>query len=251
MPYSKIFEVDSLKKSFKVGNQMVEVLKGIDFSMEMEEFLIIFGPSGCGKSTLLHAMLGLEIPTSGTVKFLGKNLYENNEDQRAEVRKQKVGMVYQQPYWIKSLNVVENVAFPLMILGKDKAKAAKDAEYYLDLVGMADWRSYYPTELSSGQQQKVSLARALINDPEVVVTDEPTGNLDTKSGEELMKIVAKINNEENKTVIMVTHDLEYLTFATRLLHMVDGKVDKEYSGNIDKEEILEIASHGKKGNNHG
>ncbi len=249
MKPNKIFSLEDIYKSFEVGSQHVEVLKGINCELDKAEFLILFGPSGCGKSTLLHTMLGLEPPTKGQVLFLGEDFYKHDQDGRAEIRKKKVGMVYQQPYWIKALSVIENVAFPLTILGQNHNDSVKEAEKKLELVGMQDWRNYYPTELSSGQQQKVSLARAMVNNPEVIVTDEPTGNLDTKSGEELMQLIKDLN-DESKTIVMVTHDLEYLTFASRILHMVDGKIDKEYTGGIDKDEITKLTFEGKKGNNH-
>ena len=249
MTPNKIFLLEDIYKSFEVGNQQVEVLKGVSCDLDKAEFLILFGPSGCGKSTLLHTMLGLEPPTKGQVMFLGEDFYKYDQDGRAEIRKKKVGMVYQQPYWIKALSVIENVAFPLTILGYNHSDSVKAAEEKLELVGMQDWRDYYPTELSSGQQQKVSLARALVNNPEVIVTDEPTGNLDTKSGEELMKLIKDLN-DETKTIVMVTHDLEYLSFASRILHMVDGVIDKEYKGGIDKDEITKLTFEGKKGNNH-
>jgi len=216
-----------MHKAFPVGDQQVEVLKGIDIKVYPGEFIIIFGPSGCGKSTLLHCILGLEPPTKGKVLIEGKDFYLKNEDQRALYRKQQVGMVYQQPLWIRALTVFENVAFPLRLLGWEEKAIKKKAEATLELVGMLDWRDYLPTELSSGQQQKVSLARALVIDPILIAADEPTGNLDTVSGQELMETFLRLN-QAGKTILMITHDLEYLKYATRIFHMIDGRIVRDY-----------------------
>jgi len=224
---------------------MVEVLKGIDFAIKKGDFLIIFGPSGCGKSTLLHSLLGLEKPSTGETKVFDKDLYNCSQDEIANIRKQYIGMVYQQANWIKSLRVAENVRFPLLLLGKNRDEADKVARQCLEKVGMINWADYFPMELSSGQQQKVSLARALINDPEVIVADEPTGNLDTSSGEELMKLLTELN-KKGKTIVMVTHDLEYLVYGTRIIHMIDGVIDHEYKGGLKSGELKKLTSNGKK-----
>ncbi len=245
-----LVETQNVKKSFPVGNQTINVLHGVTINIERGDFVTIFGPSGCGKSTLLHIILGLEVPTEGTITLFGENVYNYNADERAEIRKQKIGMVYQQSYWIGSLNVIENVSFPLYLLGKSADAATKRAEETLGLVGMQDWATYMPTELSAGQQQKVALARALINDPPIIIADEPTGNLDTKSGYELMKLLERFNKEKEKTLLMVTHDLEYLTFSSRILHIVDGLIEDEYDGSKDIKVIEHLASQGKGKTNH-
>ncbi len=233
-----VLSVTNVCKTFHVGAQDVPVLKDISFSVSTGDFLVIFGPSGSGKSTLLHTLLGLEIPTSGTVKLIDKNLYNGwSDDDRSEFRKQHIGMVYQQPNWIKALRVIENVTFPLLLLGTDKSESLEKATKLLDSVGMLQWTHYYPTELSSGQQQKIALARALITNPDVIIADEPTGNLDFTSGEELMKLLKGIN-EQGKTVIMVTHDLEYIRFAKDAIQIRDGQVVARYTEK-DKEKLLE------------
>ncbi len=208
----------------------MSVLKGISFTVDKGDFLVIFGPSGCGKSTLLHGLLGLEEPTSGTISVLGKNIYDGwIEDNRSEFRKSHIGMVYQQPNWIKALTVLENVSFPLLMLGIAKQEAQIKAQEELKSIGMENWINYLPGELSSGQQQKASLARALVTNPEIIIADEPTGNLDFESGEELMELLVPLTQKE-KTVIMVTHDLEYLKYATRALKMFDGEVTDHFEG---------------------
>ncbi len=227
--------VTDVKKSFLVGNQIIPVLKGIDFSINHGEFAIIFGPSGSGKSTLLHTILGLEKPTAGSVKMLDKDLYSNmNEDQRSTYRKTHVGMVYQQANWVKSVDVVTNVALPLMLLGEEKEIRIKKAKQALEMLKMHDWAHHHPSELSSGQQQKVSVARALITDPEIIIADEPTGNLDFESGIELMEILKKLSKTLNKTVLMVTHDLGYLKYADKAVKVIDGII----ANNINKNELM-------------
>lgn len=229
-----IIKVSNVSKSFHVGTQDVLVLKKISFEVKEKDFLIIFGPSGCGKSTLLHLMLGLEEPTSGSVTLLGKDIWRGtNEDERSDFRKNHVGMIYQQPNWIRSLSVIENVAFPLLLLGQKKTDSLEKAKKILQIIGMAEWANYIPTELSSGQQQKVSLARALITNPELIIADEPTGNLDFESGQELMELLVNLNMKHNKTIVMVTHDLEYLKYSENAIRMFNGEIVDNY-GSGDK-----------------
>ncbi|MBP9691602.1 ABC transporter ATP-binding protein [Candidatus Woesebacteria bacterium] len=222
-----LLQTTDLKKSFHVGDVDIEVLKGINISMNHGEFVIIFGPSGCGKSTLLHCLLGLEAPSSGTVHMDNEDFYSMTEDNRALFRRHKVGMIYQQPLWVGSFNVIENVKFPLYLLNLEEEEIHRRAIEALTKVGLEKWAEYAPTELSSGQQQKISLARSLMIDPVVIVADEPTGNLDTISGQELLDTFLKLISE-GKSIVMVTHDLEYLHFATKIFHMIDGQVVEEY-----------------------
>lgn len=225
-----IIQVKDISKSFLVGAQNVPVLKQINFTVQTGDFLIIFGPSGCGKSTLLHTILGLEEPTSGQAVVLDQDIYAaTTEDDRGQFRKKHIGTIYQQPNWIKALTVIENVAFPLTLLGVKKFDTIQKAGQILQTIGMANWANYLPSELSSGQQQKVALARGLIIDPEIIVADEPTGNLDFESGQELMQMLVDLNNE-GKTIVMVTHDLEYLTFAKTAIEMFDGGIEGIYTG---------------------
>lgn len=223
-----LLQTTNLKKSFPVGGSLIEVLKGINMQVKQGEFVIIFGPSGCGKSTLLHTLLGLEPPTEGKVFFAGNDFYTLSEDERALYRRDKVGMIYQQPLWIGALNVLENVIFSLHLLNYDEKIMVDRAIKLLANIGMEKWAYYKPTELSSGQQQKIALVRALMIDPILLVADEPTGNLDTVSGQELLTIFMDLV-KKGKTIVMVTHDLEYLKFASKIFHIVDGKIVEEYS----------------------
>lgn len=224
---------EQITKSFKVGSGEVAVLKGINISIKKGEFAVIFGPSGCGKSTLLHTILGLEVPSSGRVVIDGTDFYTLSEDKRAMLRRHKVGMIYQQPLWISSYNVIENVTFPLHLLGMSEEDTMDRAMKNLTMVGLDKWATYRPTELSSGQQQKISLARALMTEPQLIVADEPTGNLDTVSGQELIQTFLNLV-DQNKTIVMVTHDLEYLKYANRIFHIVDGVVVEELTSSKKK-----------------
>ncbi len=226
-----MMQLAGVNKNFVVGEQEVKILKDVNCTIKKEEFCIIFGPSGSGKSTMLHTLLGLEPPSSGEVRLMDENMAGMDADTAAAFRTTRIGMVYQQPNWIKSLNVIENVAFPMYLLGQTPELAQEKAREMLQLVGMAEWEGHMPTELSAGQQQRISLARALINDPLVIVADEPTGNLDTQSGEELMYLLSQLNKQHGRTVVMVTHDLEYLKYASRVIRLVDGRVVDEYAGN--------------------
>lgn len=225
-PNSFIQAVD-IKKVFPVEDMQVEALKGISMKVGKGDFAIIFGPSGCGKSTLLHTLLGLEMPTFGSVYIDGKDIYSMNEDERALHRRRTIGMIYQQPLWVGSLNVIENIKFPLHLLNLPDEEIDKKANETLSLVGLSDWAIHAPSQLSSGQQQKISLARSLMTDPQLIVADEPTGNLDTVSGQDLMNTFISLI-EKGKSIIMVTHDLEYLKYGTKIIHMIDGLVVEEF-----------------------
>ena len=218
-----IITLQKIVKAFEVKNQDVVVLHGVDLEINEGDFAVIFGPSGCGKSTMLHVLLGLEEPTSANARFFDWNLYAYSEDDRSEFRKKNVGMIYQQPNWIKSLTVVENVAFALSLLGVEKQRALLKAHDCLELVGLRDWADYFPTELSSGQQQKVALARALVTDPKVIIADEPTGNLDYQSGIELMELLRKLN-EKGTTIMMVTHNIDNVDYAKSVIQMFNGRI---------------------------
>lgn len=223
---SVIIKTQNIGMNFPVKSMDVWVLTDLSLTVHKGEFLVIFGPSGCGKSTLLHILLGLEIPTCGIVSFYDTSLYDIDEDRRTEFRKKHVGMVYQQPNWIKALTVRENIIFALRLNGFPVRVVNDMSDQVLRKVGMLQWADNIPTELSSGQQQKVALARSIVTNPDILIADEPTGNLDYESGQELMTLLSELN-AEGKTIIMVTHDLEYLTYATRAIEMLNGKIIHE------------------------
>lgn len=226
MDSSPIIQLKQVTKSFRVKTQEIKVLQGIDIEIYSGEFVVILGPSGSGKSTILNLILGLEPRTTGEIFLKGESIHDKSSDYIAELRKKYIGMVHQQANWIRSLSVLENVAFPLTLRNMPKHKTLNEAYEKLKIFDMEDWGKFLPSELSSGQQQKVGLARALVTNPEIIVADEPTGNLDYKSGRRLVNLLSNLS-KEGKTIIMVTHDLEYIEFADRIIRILDGRVFEE------------------------
>ncbi len=237
-------EVKNLKKSFLVGKEAISVLKELNLKVGFGEFVVILGPSGCGKSTLLNTILGLEQPTEGQVLVRGKDIYTMDEDGRATFRRQKFGVVYQQPNWVRSLNVIENVAFPLNIAGVSHSEAMKRARNILYLFKFDNYAKYYPMELSGGQQQKLSMCRALVSNPWIIMADEPTGNLDTVTAEDLMYDLKVLNSESKRTIVMVTHNPAYERYATKLVYMEDGKIkrimQREKPMEVKQEDVVDL-----------
>lgn len=224
MPEEAYIEVKNVIKDFRVGKEPIRILKNVSLQINKKQFAVLLGPSGSGKSTLLHTILGLEKPTSGRIKIGGVYIETKKPDELARFRLQRVGIVYQKSDWVRSLTVLENVAFPLAIIGVPKKKRLEKAMKLLKQFGMDVRANFKPTELSGGQQQKVQIARALINDPELLIADEPTGNLDTESAEKVMKTFKDLNEKNNLTIIMVTHNMEYLHFASQTIYLRDGKI---------------------------
>jgi putative ABC transport system ATP-binding protein len=236
-----VVQVANIHKHFDVAGQEVQVLKDISFEINEGDFAIIYGPSGSGKSTILHAVLGLEAPSSGSVTLLGTQLYKDqSEDVMAEFRKNHVGMVYQQPNWVKAMSVVENVMLPLDMLGLPEEENKHKALSLLNAVHMVDWEGYHPAELSSGQQQRVSLARAMVTDPEIIIADEPTGNLDYEAGLELIGLLQELNKKTTKALIMVTHNLEYLQFANKAINIFDGQIKEIFNPQTEQHKLKEL-----------
>lgn len=219
-----IIELQHVFKSFIVGKDNIAVLKDINLKVNQKEFIIILGYSGSGKSTLLNTILGLEPPTSGKIVINGEDITKISANKLARFRYRTYGIVFQRADWIRSLNVINNVAFPLAIVNTPRKKRMDLALKILNDIGIGDHANYYPTELSGGQQQKVCLARALITDPPIIVADEPTGNLDTDSAERVMQTFKDLNDNLQKTVIMVTHNVDYVRFGTRTIYIRDGKI---------------------------
>ncbi|MBP7807638.1 ABC transporter ATP-binding protein, partial [Candidatus Saccharibacteria bacterium] len=191
-----------------------------------------YGPSGSGKSTLLNILSGLQKPSAGTVVFGGSRLYELNPNELAAFRANQIGIVYQQNYWVKSLNVVENVSMPMYFLGYSRGTAAKIAITALEQVGMAAYAKKNPSLLSGGEQQRVATARAIVNNPLFIIADEPTGSLDSKNGDMIMNLLQKCQTDLKRTIILVTHNMEYLPLADKLLHIEDGHVVEQKDESI-------------------
>jgi putative ABC transport system ATP-binding protein len=226
MSHEIIIKVEDLKKDFDLGKSKYEALKGISLEIKSTDFAIIYGPSGCGKSTLLNTITGLEQPTAGKVKVRDNDIYQMSENDRSRFRASKFGIVFQQPLWVKAMDLVHNVAMPLLIDGEKEKRACTKAIDLLNDVGMIKYAHHKLSELSGGQQQRAGIARALIHNPWILIADEPTGNLDTHSADDVMKLFQKLNVLHKRTIIMVTHNLIYLPLATKKIAMKDGLVSE-------------------------
>ena len=220
----QIIETKNLNKTFKMGDLDIEVLKDINLSIESGEFVSIMGPSGSGKSTLLYLIGGLDKPTSGSVKIKGNELSEMKDKEQSIMRRRDIGFVFQFYNLIPNLSVEENVILPVLLDGKKLKDYKNKLDDILEVVGLADRRTHTPRELSGGQQQRVAIARALVNEPDIILADEPIGNLDTKTGTEVMQLLQRINREKKKTIVQVTHSKEAADYGNRIINVRDGKV---------------------------
>ena len=221
----EILRVENLSKIYGKGENKVVALDNISFSVEKGEFVAIVGASGSGKSTLLHLIGGVDRPTKGKVFIDGKNIYEMNDDKLAIFRRRQVGIVYQFYNLIPILNVEENITLPLELDNRDVDK--KTLKELLELLGLENRSKHLPNELSGGQQQRVSIGRALITNPAIILADEPTGNLDSKSSDEIVALLKKSNKEYKQTIIMITHNMEIAKEADRIIKIEDGKIVEE------------------------
>ena len=219
-----IIDVKNLNKSFKIGKTENHVLKDINFKVEKGEFLSIMGPSGGGKSTLLYLLGGLDKPTSGSVSIDNIDISTIKEKQMSKLRRNKIGFVFQFYNLVPNLTVEDNIMLPLMLDGKKLKNYNDKLDQILDIIDMKDKRKLTPRELSGGQQQRVAIARALIFEPEIIFLDEPIGNLDSKTGTEIMKLFKKINVDYGKTLIQVTHSKESATYGTAIINLIDGQI---------------------------
>lgn len=226
MRMATILRVQEVKKSYRMGRIFVPALRGISFRVEQGEFLTIFGPSGSGKSTLLHLIGCLDRPDEGEIVVDGHNILELSDDELAQLRLAKIGFVFQFFNLLPRLTALRNVELPLTIVGLPEKESLKRAREMLKLVGLEDRINHRPPELSGGEQQRVALARALINNPKIVLADEPTGNLDTKTGWEIVRVMNNLNNEKRQTFVVVTHDPQITETSDRILHLRDGLIER-------------------------
>ena len=217
-----IFKVENVSKIYGKDEAQVIALNNISFEVEEGEFIAVIGPSGSGKSTLLHTIAGLEKPTSGKVYFYGKSMYEMSKKELTILRREKIGIIYQFFNLIPTLNVEENILLPIEL---DRKKVDKEKLYnIIKFLNIDNRRKHLPNELSGGQQQKVAIGRALMIEPKIILADEPTGNLDSKSSNEIIQLLKKANKEYNQTIIMITHNLEIAKLADRIIKIEDGKI---------------------------
>ena len=199
-------------------------LRGVDLKIKKGEFITIIGPSGSGKSTLLHMIGVLDRPTSGKIFLDGIDISKLNDSELARLRGKKIGFVFQFFNLYPTLTAQENIELPMLILECDKKKREEKALNLIEMVDLEKRAGHLPSQMSGGERQRVAIARAIVNDPEIVLADEPTGNLDTKTGSEIMKLFSRLQEEENMTIVMITHELEIAKYAERSIHLIDGKI---------------------------
>ncbi len=221
-----LLEAHDLHKTYRSDGVAVPALRGVDLALEPGEFVTVMGPSGCGKSTLLHLLAGLDTPTQGEVILAGQRLNDLNEARRAILRRTTVGFVFQAYNLIPNLTVADNVDLPGLLAGRTPAAVAARRDELLAALGLADKTDAFPHQLSGGQQQRVAIARALINTPAVLLADEPTGNLDSRSGNEVLALLRDFN-AQGQTILLVTHDPKVASFARRIIFMRDGRFVSE------------------------
>ena len=224
-----IIKLENVWKIYEMGTVKVEALRGLDLEIRKGEFVAIMGPSGSGKSTAVNMVGCLDVPTKGKIFLEHKDISKLSESDLAQIRGKKIGFIFQQFNLIGTISALDNVALPMMFQGIDREERLQTAQKLLTMVDLGDRVHHKPTELSGGQQQRVAIARSLANDPEVVLADEPTGNLDSKTGEVVMRFLEKLN-DEGKTIITVTHDQNVAKHADRIEYLKDGKIVKSLRG---------------------
>lgn len=219
-----ILRVSGLKKTFSKNGVEINVIKGITIDINEGDFITIMGPSGAGKSTFLHILGTLDKPSEGDIFFRHRNIKEFSEEEESRFRNEKIGFVFQFYHLLQDFNVIENIMMPLLIKRLNHADATAKAEKFLEIMGLRHRRDHKPGELSGGEQQRVAIARALVNEPEIILADEPTGNLDRKTGKEVLNYLLSINEQLSSTLVLVTHDPEIGSIGERKMKMVDGEL---------------------------
>jgi putative ABC transport system ATP-binding protein len=234
-----VIKITNVSRIFHVGDSEVHALKDLDVEVHEGEFVSIMGPSGSGKSTAVNMVGCLDIPTKGQIYLDGKNIANLEESDLAQIRGKKIGFIFQKFNLVSTLTALENVALPMLFQGMPTAERQKKARELLELVGLEDRVNHRPPELSGGQQQRVAIARALANDPQVILADEPTGNLDSKTGIKILEFLDKLHRE-GKTIIMVTHDADLAKYADRVLYLKDGAIveNKKMKNNVKNKEQI-------------
>jgi putative ABC transport system ATP-binding protein len=221
-----IIELKNLRKVYRIGDEKVVALDDITLDIKKGEFCCLLGTSGSGKSTLLNLMAGLEKPTKGTIRIKGKAIEKMSEKKLAKFRQEHLGFVFQSYNLLPMLTALENVSLPLIFKGVPKAKRDKMAREMIKAVGLSTHEKHKPSQMSGGQQQRVGIARAFVTMPEIVFADEPTGNLDSKTTKEVMELITKMARANNQTLVIVTHDMQIAGYADRIVHILDGNIEK-------------------------
>lgn len=219
-----LIRIENLQRHFQMGDETVRALDGVSTTIKAGESLAIMGPSGSGKSTLLYLLGGLDRPTEGKIWINGAEISTLDENALATYRRRQVGFIFQSFHLIPTMTTFDNVKFPMVFASIPECERRARASHLLERVGLADRMDHKPIELSGGQQQRVAVARALVNDPKIILADEPTGNLDSQTGREIMQLLAQLNQEEKRTILIVSHDPTVIDYATRVIHLLDGKL---------------------------
>ncbi len=223
----RLLHLDGVTKDYALGKTVVNALRGLDLSIETGEIVAIMGPSGSGKSTLMHILGALDTPTDGTASLEGHDLHELSENELVTLRGKKVGFVFQTFNLIQALTAQQNVELPMIFQGVRKGTRTARARALLERVGLGERLKHRPNELSGGERQRVAIARALANDPEIILADEPTGNLDSETGATILELLKQLSVEEGKTMILITHDPDAAAIAHRIVRLRDGRVVEE------------------------
>ena len=231
----EIISVNNLYKLYRIGDSAVRALDGVSFGIREGEFCAIVGTSGSGKSTLLNMLAGLERPTRGEVIISGQHIEKLKEDELVRFRRENVGFIFQSFHLLGTMNALENVALPLTFRGEARKARLKKANRMLELVSLGKHKMHMPNQMSGGQQQRVGVARALVADPKIIFADEPTGNLDSRTSEDVMRLMQKIVREQKRTLVTVTHDPHEAEYADRVLHIIDGKIVRIQENRRDRE----------------
>lgn len=218
-----IIELRNVNKIYKMGDMEVPALRGLTMEVYPHEFVAIMGPSGSGKSTAMNMVGCLDVPTEGKIYLEGKDISKLDESDLAQIRGRKIGFIFQSFNLMPGLTATENITLPMTFQGIPRYERVERAEKLLDLVGLYERGEHKPSELSGGEQQRVAIARSMANNPDVILADEPTGNLDSKTGNEVMEMLSKLN-KDGKTIVMVTHDANLSEYADRIVHIMDGKI---------------------------
>lgn len=231
MPAESIIKLEDVWKIYQLGKIELPVLKGVSLEIFPGAFVVILGPSGSGKSTILNMVGCLDLPTKGKVFLDSKNIAEMSEDQLAQARGKKIGFIFQQFNLLENLNALENVMLPMVFQGKPEKERIERAKFLLTSLGLGERILHKPSELSGGEQQRIAIARALSNDPEIIVADEPTGNLDSTTGKKIMEILIALHKDERKTIIVVTHDPAIANYSNQIVNIKDGQlVSNHFAG---------------------
>jgi len=221
----ELLKVEKINKNYSSGEKTLHVLKNIDFCLNKGDFISLMGPSGSGKSTLLNIMGTMDFPSSGSIHLLETNLTNLKENKLAEYRLKHFGFIYQFHYLLPEFTILENVAIPAMLFGKTKQEAFKLAEELMEFLNILERGHHYPSEISGGEKQRAAIGRALINRPDILLADEPTGNLDHETGQKVLKLFQKIHQEFGQTLFIVTHDEEVSKIAQKRFTLIDGKLN--------------------------